>query len=372
MKRNSLFIIRTLAGVLLAQAASAQVSSVGRFVQDADLVVVAKAVLVAPNGTDASISLQIERVLKGAPGGASLLTVNAVNRSISADADRNCGIWFLKQQKDGFTVIPVEAAGALSSLRVPLASCGQPQTNSYAAQANAPDKVLSEIAESAEASQGQGGQAMTLYRALRNSGSAVETPIVQRLAASSVADLRAVALGLGIANGQASALNQAETEIWQVKSDQAKAIYVMTISAFTAPDGVPALGRLAHSSPAADLPVQRAAARALKAIRNPAALDVLYVLLDHSDKEIRENAVSGFSLFRLGVPAGLTGPALDRAILSAAQPGSNTSAQSNEGIHLGPFASVAEESAAISFYKSWWPQNSGQAANPGASQRPAH
>jgi hypothetical protein len=94
-------------------------------------------------------------------------------------------------------------------------------------------------------------------------------------------------------------------------------------------------------------------------------------LLDHADKEIRENAVSGFSLFRLGMQAGLTGPALDRALLSAAQPGSSTSPRSNEGIHLGPFASAAEESAAIGFYKSWWPRNSGQAANPGASQSPA-
>jgi hypothetical protein len=297
-----------------------------------------------------------------------------MDRPMSAVPDRICGIWFLKQLKDGFVVIPVEHAGPLNSLRIPLASCAPPQTNSYAAQANAPDKVLSEIAESAEASQGLDGQAMTLYRALHKSGSALETPIVQRLAASSVADLRAVALGLGMGEGQASALNQAETEIRQVKSAQARAIYVMTISDFTAPDGVPALGRLANGSsgsPAADLPVQRAAARALKAIHNPAALNVLYVLLDHADKEIRENAVSGFSLFRLGMQAGLTGPALDRALLSAAQPGSSTSPRSNEGIHLGPFASAAEESAAIGFYKSWWPRNSGQAANPGASQSPA-
>ena len=159
MERNSLLIVRALAGVLLAQAAPAQVASVSRFVQDADLVVVAKAVLVAPNGTDASINLQIERVLKGAPGGASLLTVKAMDRPMSAVPDRICGIWFLKQLKDGFVVIPVEHAGPLNSLRIPLASCAPPQTNSYAAQANAPDKVLSEIAESAEASQGQDGRA---------------------------------------------------------------------------------------------------------------------------------------------------------------------------------------------------------------------
>jgi hypothetical protein len=370
MERHSPLIIRALAGALLAQAAPALVASVSGFVQDADLVVVAKAVVVAPNGTSASIGLQIERVLKGAQRGPSLLTVIAVNRPVSANADRNCGIWFLKRQEDGFSVIPVEHAGALNSLRMPLASCAPPQTHSYAAQANVSDKVISELSESAEASQGQGGQAMTLYRALRKSGSALETPIVQRLAASSVADLRAVALGLGIANGQVSALDQAETEIRQVKSGQAKAIYVMAISAFTAPEGVPALGRLARRSSSADLPVQRAAARALKAIHNPAALNVLYVLLDHPDKEIRENAVSGFSLYRLGVPGGLTGPALDRAMLRGAQLGSATSPQGNEGIHLGPFASVAEESAAIGFYRNWWPRNSGQAASPGANQSP--
>lgn len=345
--------------VMLPRLAVAQTSPVSRLAQDADAIVIGKATAGTAKGTALSVSLQIDRVLKGTTSAVSIPATATIMGDVGKTVQTGCGIWFLKESNGQWTVQPVEAGPVMRSLHMPLASCSMPQSYTYTAQASAVDKVLTELAASAEASQGKNGQSLYLFRALRGSGSPVEDQVVQRLSASTAPELRAVSFGLQIAKGEPAGLNRTELEISTTLPPEARAIYVMALGEFTATEGVPALSRLATSTAKADLPIQRAAATALKRIHNAAALSVLYVLLDHSDREIRENAVSGFSLFRLGIPAGLKGGAFDHAVLAAAAPGSSvlSAEKDREGIHLGPFASPAEESTLIAFYKSWWPQN---------------
>ena len=355
-------IVILLGALLLPEGAHAQKSTTNRFARQADLVVVATVVSLDAHVTGASIHLQVKRILMGSLNGGSTLVAEAGDGSQAAESDSsNCGIWYLKRGNEKLSVIPVAQGPPAASLRTWLASCATPRLYPYAAQSGADDKILSEIAESAELSQGKYLQATHLYRALEGSGSPVEAQVIKRLASSEIPELRAVAFGLQIRNGDVAGLSHAEAEIPGLGSSEAKALYAITISDFPAPEGVPILGRLATGATKAELPFQRAAASALKAIHNPVALNFLYVLLDHPDKEVRENAVSGFSQFRLGMPAGLKGVDFDHALIAATYPGRKTSsAEDREAIHLGRFASAEEEAALINFYKSWWPKNSGR------------
>jgi HEAT repeat protein len=355
-----MYIRRLIAGFGFATL-MLQASQVNQLALKADVVVVAKASSITSNPLGVSITLEIERVLKGSQIGSTIQAA-APDRSLVGQFERSCGIWFLQQQDGKLNVIPVERSSPLGALRM-TASCSVPQSYSYSPQANVVDKTLSEIAESAELLEGKRYQAMRLFTALRGSGSPLEAQVMQRLITSQSLELRAVALGLQIAQGNVAGLNRAELEIPNVRSSAALVIYLTALSDFSAPAGVPSLGRLATNS-SNELAVRRAAARALKTIHSVPALNFLHILLDHSDKEIRENAVSGFSLFRLGIPPGLKGAAFDRALLAAADPAGKLSSSSDrEGIHLGKFADEAEESALINFYKAWWPKNAGRFGN---------
>jgi hypothetical protein len=195
---------------------------------------------------------------------------------------------------------------------------------------------------------------MQLFGWLAESHSVIAEQAIRRFAGSPSLELRSVSFALGIQKGDVKSLERGEREMMNFPKGNHLVPLMMAISNFTNPDGVAVLGRLATNSsvPAANY----AASEALRLIHNPASLAILYVLLDSPEKAIRENAVMGFTLFRLGMPPALRGQALDRALMDAANPGKLIAPQDREGLHLGQFNSHDQETQLINFYKSWWPK----------------
>lgn len=346
-------------GILGSTSAQVLQSELLSIVNVADSIVVAKPARVSSQDNRPAVDLQVVRTLKGPAVDGTTLTVEADVGLAPGNIERGCGIWYLKVEKrtGKLEAIPQENGARLDAFWRRLTSCAAPLLQSYRADASPVDKVLSEMTESAERAEGRDYQAVPLYRTVLGSGSPIEEQIIQRFGTSRSPELRAVAVGLALGKGDARALERAEPDIGRAQSGETRMIYVMAISNFTNPEGAPVLGRLATKSVNADPALQYAASEALKLIHNPAALGFLYLLLDSPDKATRENAVAGYSLFRLGMPAALRGQAFDRALMETANPGRQIAAEDREGIHLGQFTSSGQEAELINFYKSWWPRN---------------
>ncbi|MEO8659435.1 MAG: hypothetical protein ABI693_13260 [Bryobacteraceae bacterium] len=335
-------------------------ASVSTLTQRADLVVVARSLQIRGVSDGSEVDLQVVRVLKG--GQPTTVTISVSLPGVPAPPSLvagACGIWFLERsrgQGSNWTGIAQSAEPMVYSYYWYLASCAPPQTQSYQAGASPVDKILSEMTESAERSDGKGAQALLLYRALNGSGSPIADQAIRRFTDSRSPELRSVAFALGILKGNIKSLERAEQEIINSPKGEHFGPLLMAVANFTNPDGVATLGRMA-TNPNVPPAATYAAAEALKVIHSPAALAFLYVLLDNPDGQVRANAVMGFTLFRLGMPPALRGQAFDRASMEAANPGKQIAPEDREGLHLGQFKSRDEESQLINFYPSWWPKN---------------
>ncbi len=334
-------------------------ASLTRLSEEAEVIVVARPLRLKRVDGTSLLTLQPVRIIKGRAAIGKMESIHV--GQIDVNSNEGCGLWFLRSIEGKLSAVKLSQAPGPDSIRLLLGSCNPTASFAYSQADSIADKLLMELAESVEIKNGTQPNLVEFFMMMKGSKSKAESRSIARFANSPNLELRVISRGLRIRLGDADALREAESDLVIPLSSQAKQIYLMSITDFSHPAGVETLGRISAVGSQSDLVFQRAAACALKKIHNRSSLVHLYRMLDHKDKQIRECAVSGFSLFRLGVRSGLTGDEFGRELSSAASPSGNfKSEEERAGLHLGPFVSDSEEEFYVNFYRSWWLANSGQ------------
>lgn len=349
-------------------------ASLEEWIENADLIVAGYALDGAelPNGLE--FRLVVEQILKGEASPKSILTVR-VRRTPDPRLGpwrirKECGLWYLRQSKDVWTVIPRHGLLSFTRLYDPLGTCSSPTKFEVSPSAPVTDRVIAYLSEAVEHFEGGRGYSHSLIDILDAGDSEVAKAAFERFSTSEIPGVRLAVLCIRLRQQDSNALLGLEKDWKTYAFSPGREMLVSTLSNFSNPDpaGVHVLGKIAVSPEATeDDPVffaQKAAVRALRGIHSAQAMPYLIELLEHSQQEIREFAVDGISLFYKELPITRPGSleqsmAMDDAFNPGKHKGKQRTAE-DDHVHLGRFTDPGKEAEVVAFWKSWWQQNKGK------------
>ncbi len=326
-------------------------------VKNADAIVIATILNGAITaGQTATVSLDVQEVLKGTVQPGDVLTVDY---RLSGEAARNTpgvgrdrGLFFLRSANGMWSIVPV-ASGSIPEFRggfFVLPTKSTPTTFGNRVQGSMHERILAEVASALESGEGQaGGGVVDFAWEYRSNPSPAMKALFAQLKGSRNAQLRAAGLRAAVSNGDDQALAKVEQGLAnQNKADIALiADEIQYYVKVTDGRAVARLGRLAVSQ-ASPSQLRKASLTALARIHTKESLPYLAVFLDDPDIELRSLAVGGMAMFANNVPVGEHEPSAgawkyrteDTLRYSAMDP-----------------TIIQNTPAAVTFWKSWWAEH---------------
>ena len=200
-----------------------------------------------------TLRITVDRVLKANAALGSTITVRYVfppSYRGSRDAPKTRGLFFLHSTSAGmWELLPASLGnGSFELLFYPVRTLSAPVTYPYTARAPVMDMVLSELAESAEKSDGVEGFGDFRLSTIRYEDSPLVATIVNRFSQSGSVNLRALGLGPLIARGDTAALLRASKEVDVLAKSRFGTTLVSSFSGYrgTDPIAIRELGRIAN------------------------------------------------------------------------------------------------------------------------------
>lgn len=335
-----------IAAVGLLPAPIAGTRSLDELVADSDSIVVGSVVQGKAAGTSVTVSVQVERSLKGNLATGAVLTATGIvgapspTRAIS----RERGIFFLANAGTGpMRLVPVTSGFVLDErfLFVPLPDASSPAA-APSASSSVRDRVLLEILGGVAAGPlKQPGGFIDPESEYRVNPTPLVRSAFQAWLTSDSPELVASAMQALLPEGNPTALSGLAGDA-AMRSSAPPGTFngLKWYFASTDPAAVGLLGQfVADTTNSLDLRV--AAASALARVHTRQALLFLAGLLDDPDLDLRRCAVGGLSMFANNVPIGSHEPA------AGAWPW-----RTDETI-----AHSAMDAANAGFWKSWWAAN---------------
>lgn len=341
-------------------------ASLIEWIENSDLIVTGHALDGAETLNGLEFRLTVEKVLKGQASPGSILTVrvyrNPDPRLGPWRIRKECRLWYLKQSREEWVVIPRHGRRSFGGLYDPLGDCSSPTTFPVSPDASVTDQVTAYLVEAVEHFKGGRGYAYSLIDILDAGDSQVAKAVFERFSKSDIPGVRLAVISTRLRQQDSSALVEVEQDWKAYAVSPARMMLVSTLSNYTNPDpaGVQVLGKIATSPETTeDDPLyftQKAAVYALRQIHSAQAMPYLIKLLDHSQQEIREFAVGGISLFYKEVPITRPGSseqamAMDDAFNPGKQKGKQRTAE-DDHVHFG------DSLTRVKMHRSW---NSGRA-----------
>jgi hypothetical protein len=327
----------------------------------ADAIVVGEIQSGQQNGRNISLSLSVDRSLKGdAPPGGVLNISGSASSARNRDLKGAYGMFFL--QKNGnspWKLLPT----AKGSLPFELNYFALPKNPAVTISiAATPSTVADQIAiELANGLQGYTSQ-LQLYQLAASldamPDSAVTATIAQSLRPSSDPELRCVALARLLRAGDSSALADVANMIQLLPQLTTSTLVKTAISGRRDSDPA-AIANLGLISASTDVYMQRNAAFALMSIHTREALPFLASLLSSSDQNSREEAMRGFSRFVENLPIQTNSNTLNgQSVMPQGPTPFRTPETDRYSVSKRSLASATDsEGAFVQFWKNWWTTN---------------
>jgi hypothetical protein len=333
----------------------------------ADAIVVAEVQNGQQTGQHVSMDLAIERVIKG-----TLLAGTSVNVQwdaswppVNAVLPAHYGVWFLSTTSSGrWRLLPVKDGRIPVQLAYfPLSKSTAPGNTAATLSATSViDRMALELSTAAEHYTDTDELIRVSSGLVQISDTPVTINIYRRLSTSADPELRALGLGALITKtNDAVAIAELVKDVDQIAKLRMGPFALTAIRYMRdpSPNTIDALSKVASSK---NPVVQRSAADALRDLHTREALPALASLMDSPDRETREAAIKGFSMFVENLPITTPdsipsqrwrvpqGPAPYRT--------SDTDRYSLSTRALDP----AQEAAYLQFWKSWWARLKAQIA----------
>jgi HEAT repeats len=341
-----------IAGAMLLYAPGGAPASLDKLVAASDDIVVGKIIDGASSGVTVSLSLEVERALKGPLAtGAIVGASGAASQAVMTHpVAQERGIFFLSAASGGILRVVPPLNGYLTDERstfIPLPSSGyevQPGTSPK-------EQVMLEVLGALESGRMvQPGGTIDLLGEFHADPSSNVRLVFQRwMTGSSSSRLTAIALRALVAEGDIGALTRIASDD-SLESTQAAASLYEALKLFKNPDptSVALLGRLATTS-STNTSLRAAAATALARMHTQRTLPYLAQLLGEQNISLVTAAVGGLSSFANNVPIGSHQP--------AAGPWSYRSEDTIAHSAFDERLIAKQESYFVSFWSDWWHQN---------------
>lgn len=341
--------------------------SLSSLASKADLVVVANVLGTLQQGWDTSVTLEVDRVLKGTAIPGSTVTLQyQISTTIPLDAinfprvdDKWArglhGLWFLKKTEGGgWTLLPTTAGPSIpfEDLFVPLPAGPLSADFSYSPSDDVMDKIARELGAALDKHVARGPAFLVLER-LGKTNSPGVLWLYRRLIGSPEPALRVMGWAGILRLGDLSALAHIEQELPRLSEpvDFEPASLAIGDVLDADPSVVEALGRIATST-AASVSLRRNAAYALFSIHTKETLPFLAKLFDDVDKEVRREAMAGLASFAN------SGYLPERPLTRNGQPVARAESPyvTKETLEHFPSPSAFEQNEAeyLQFWKTWW------------------
>jgi len=336
----------------------------------ADSIVVGTAMRVSQGGNGVSLTLAIDRVLKGDVGMngtiASVLWVITpadAAQAVTPTAASGPGIWFLQRASGGWTLLPVmQGSVPLSTSYFPVPPGPLVAAYAYGAASPLADKLACELGSAIESANGSYSiQMRTLhYGLLDQLGSSYVPVLYQRLAASASPAQRLLGLAGLIRGGSSGALvglgQSASTLVANPKEGGTLLLSIRDYFRSTDTMSLNALAQLEGSSDTNGA-LREAAAHALAAIHTVGTLPSLAALLDDVDSNLRAEAIGGLGSFANGLAIQTTSGVPSLAFLQFPASAPYLTPATKANFALGTRAIERNEASYLAFWKQWWAQN---------------
>ena len=346
-------------------------------------------------GASSDLILRVIRVLKGeiAPGSQVAISTRGSRVFIPGPSsntpnhwivDHFSALWFLRQEENGYSVVPV-TPGAGDPER---ASLELPEEAPAPAQLeNTPRAVAEEIIAALRAmatkhpaevkpiynvqvingvvdrSYGAGryaAEALQLSEALETLGDPPTLLTIHReLMAEPAGYLRAIGIAGLIAANDPAGPKQAAAEIHTLFREAYLTPIEMNLSGYhnlADPEAIIAIGRLATETSDLDMPsLQRSATRALYNLHTKEAVPALVTLLDSSDPEVGGLALSGLCMFTRNAPLlNVNVSPSDPAWMKSREPAPFRTRETEAYCWMTPAPATLAPPDRKAFWKQWW------------------
>lgn len=378
------FEVCTLALVLAAapslRAGPAMPVGFTRLANDADLVVVASVVGTLQQGWVSTVTLDIDRVLKGsAIPGSSVVVQRQVPTSIALNAinfprvdDKWAkglrGLWFLKKTEAGaWELLPTTAGPDVpfNHVFVPVPAGVLSSDFSYSPADAVIDKIARELGAALE-KHAMPDPCFTVFEPLSKANTPGVIWLYDRLAKSPEAALRVMGWAGKLRLGDLSALPRIEQDLPTLSNPIDFEPASVAINSFGDgdPPTVQTLGRIATSA-ASSVSLRRAATYALFSIHTQETLPFLAALLSNADEWVRRFAMSGLAAFANS--GHMPGEAALR-IRGQPVPRAKSPYATEETLAHFPSGPAFEQNQSqyVDFWKAWWTRMQAQILGPAA------
>ena len=325
-------------------------------VSDADAVVVARHTPQALVGPRLILSLDVRRVMKGELVPGNLIQAERERRVVARRGAfrpaEGCGMWFLKREGSQWQILPMRGDLFFEMLFFPIGNCANRVSMSRSTSVD--HAVFGEVAEAFRSGVVNNEDALSAAVDLHPANSEGTWFDATELSAAPETRLRELGVMLQLRQGDAAGL-RGLIDLMSAENTDPNFVNMCSspISVWTQ-DSEEAVNLLGAIATREFIPrerfIQYAASRALRGIHNDSSLPYLKRLLDHPEQRVRQVAVEGLSLHRLGVPSGLSEGAISRERsarhLKAFQAGEDLT-----GVHFGPFADKNAEEQIVLYWK---------------------
>lgn len=296
----------------------------GSLLNQSDLVTVATIQSVGSSGSNVVFDLLVLRTMKGAITSGVLLSATWTPTAQPLGAgdvlqSRDTGIWFLKQNGTGWTVLPI-AVGAvqLSGVYIRVPSAPLPAAFAYAPSAGGANRLAYELGAATQDATTAAPLAHILAGgAADDLGANVLSPIWNELSSSTTPLNRAIGIAgmIRFGNPTALAVLTAAGAVQGFGTD-AQDHLSAAICGYRTNDSASIAGLSALTSSGYQQNVTLCAVHALRAIHSPTAVKYLVPLLDNSSVRVRYEAVAGIASFANGLSVQTSANTADMSFLA--------------------------------------------------------
>jgi hypothetical protein len=350
----TLVVCSTIASVMPLLASGGALVPLKLLVSKADAIVVGNVLSASLASQIATMTLEIQDVLKGTvqPG-----TVLSADYRMGGDAARNWtigkerGLFFLQYSNGRWSIMPV-VSGSTIDARLGLFLLppnSTPKGLGSGVQPSVHEQILAWLAGGLETGEVPIGGFVDWMAEYRSNASPAMRALFARFKTSASPILRRASLRASIVDADHQLLAELEqgTGARSAADVRVAAEEIQYYLTSTAPPVIASLGRMALSQ-RTPVELRKAALVALARAHSRDSLPYLAAFLDDTDAEMRSLAVGGLAMFANNVPAGAHEP--------AAGPWQY---RTDETIRYAAMDSriIQSNPAAVMFWKSWWEQH---------------
>jgi hypothetical protein len=304
-----------------------------------------------------SLTLRVERSLKGTVSAGSSLTVSSPSLPASVtgrDPSGDFGIWLLQMSGPGkWAIVPDASVIPGVFFWAPLPKGSIPSA-SQISSSSAEDLVALELSSAIEQSESTGGSSYYFsQRLLDLPDSALVVGQYRYLSQSSNPGVHIVGLVGLVRQGDPKSLAELALPSEALRASPLAAKLASSFRRLR--DGSPAVvGALGNLVTTAGVPsgVQLAAADTLRAIHTQATLPYLRSMLDSPNAEMRDHAIGGFSMFVQNLPVQTAEMVTDFSWAKASGPAPYRTQETDKYSTLK--APNLNQQQYVDFWKSWW------------------